>query len=214
MAVLSLRLSSSIMALVLAAYATQSLASVILSNSIEAPYQNSGTAFSDQTTIKAVGVEMPDGSDYLFESFRVVLQGLAPSQATGRIFSDNGAGAPLTELHSLNSSFVDFGHDVYDFVSPSPITLQANEKYWFAISAGPGSHAFRWDRTDPAEEPSGIADFLGYSFSDDSGAAWGASSFFNAFELKAKLIPEPTALLLCSSAFLIVSFGLRRYCSR
>ena len=147
--------------------ATPCSAEVILSNSVDPPYQGSGSAFANTTTIKAVGVEIPAaGPDYRFDSFRVVLQGVGPdSLAAGRIYSNDGTPTPQAELQALSTPIVSFGHDVYDIVSPVPFTLEAGEKYWFAITGGMSGVAFRWDRTgdrtDPDVEPRRLANYLG-----------------------------------------------------
>ena len=183
--------------LLLLGTAKPAAADLILSNGVDAPYLENGTIFEDQSSLKGVGVGIPLGSDYFFDTFRVVLQGLTGSpQATGRIFSSDGTDTPVAELQTLNTVVVVPGHAMYDFISPVQLILESEKSYWFVISDGPAIGDFRWDRTDPVGIPTGIADFLGCTFSEDSGTHWRSSDVFNAFELNATVVPEPTTLSL------------------
>ena len=175
---------------------------IILSNGVDPPYRYDGTIFNDQTTLKGVGLEMSAGSPYSFDQFSVVLENTSGQpEATGHIFANDGSLTPGAELLRLNTVTVWPGEQVYDFSSASSFNLVGGQKYWFVISDGPASGAFRWDRTDPTVAPSGGPGiFRGYTFSTDGGASWESSGVLNAVEITGTEIPEPFTLILLGAA--------------
>lgn len=165
-------------------------AEVILSNGLDPPYRGDGTIFNDKVTLKGVGVEIRPGTNFVFESFRVVLDYMSGTpDATGHIYENDGTWTPGPEIQVLNTDQVSGGTEIYDFTSPVSVTLEAGKKYWLVVSDGPGTGWYRWDRTDPPLTPTGAGIFLIYSASFNGGSSWSYSDIYCAFELNGT--PQP-----------------------
>ena len=169
---------------------------LILGNGLDPPYQQDGTVFNDQVTLKGVSLEMPAGPSYSFDRFSVVLENMTGQpEATGHIYVDDGSLRPGAELLLLNTQTVASGEQAYDFVPSSSFNLVGGQSYWFVISDGPATGWFRWDRTDPALTPTGgVGIYGGYTFSHDGGASWESSGVLCALEIHGTYIPEPATL--------------------
>jgi hypothetical protein len=189
-------------------------AGIVIENSLSPPFAIGTDLAATPAFTKAVGVDMPVGDDFTFDSFRAVLQqeGGAPREVTGHIRADDGANNPGAELQTLNTVTVTGGPTVYDFTSPAPFTLMDGQRYWFVLTGnGDAANHSDWLVNNPNTAPSnGVGNFFAYRFSTNGGASWSNSTTFNAVQINAtrvQAIPEPgtVALLLIGAAGLAMA---------
>lgn len=172
--------------------------------------------------VKAVGVDIGPGNTFSFDSFTAVLQMDAGAGAIGTetvwagIFADNN-GQPGSLWAALNTAVVQaptYAYTPVQFSAPGAVTLWAGQRYWFVLGdgtldAGPD---LRWAVMAPNTPPAAAAaSLLGYSFSQDGGVSWGASSTFNAVSIEATAVPEPQTLgLMLAGVGVVLGVAARR----
>jgi len=201
--------------LVLAGTLSVAEAEIILANGVDPPYVTggSGTLFDDPNTVKAVGLKMEGGVDYWFDSFRVVLENVSGNpQATGRIYVNDGSYTPGALLRSLDTMTVLSGSaaSIYTFTSTTPLLLEDEARYWFAIASGPAAGSFRWNTNSPTAEPTGgPGTYLNYVLSNNGGA-YNNSTVLCALEIDGTVVPEPAALVWLALGSLALACRNRR----
>ena len=87
-----------------------------------------------------------------------------------RIFDDNGAGAPGTEIMELvDPPILASGIADYTFTAPAPLALAAGTKYWIVVY-NLGGDSLDWKGSSPSVTPTGVgATHTGNLFSASTG---------------------------------------------
>ncbi|OGA97932.1 MAG: hypothetical protein A3E25_07380 [Burkholderiales bacterium RIFCSPHIGHO2_12_FULL_69_20] len=181
---------------------------------------------------KAVGVTLPSGRSYQFESFTAMLamvtsQGsdyLKTEQVHAAIYRDASgqlgtllADLGTRELTPLQPIQSPFAAQAVTWATAAPVLLQGGGSYWFALNDASQYSEFgiplaHWTIMDSGAGtvPTGVAALAGYRITSDGGANWSSSSFYNAMQIEVTAVPEPQTLALLLAGLGIVGAVARR----
>jgi hypothetical protein len=174
-----------------------------------------GTDGADRT--KAVGVTIGGSVNLIFQSMQAIISNPDPvgRPLTGGIFSDSG-GNPGTLLAAFNSILTAPGSSMSNLslTTSSPFTLVVGVTYWFVLDGPDSTNGLLWNGTSPNTSPtaSGGVTFAGYRFSSTGGATWANSTTFNAMQINAAPVPEPStwAMIAAGAVTLVALKRVRR----
>ena len=173
-----------------------------------------GTDGADRT--KGVGLTIGGGVDYIFQNMQAIISnaGTASALLTGGIFADSG-GNPGALLAAFNSINVAAGTMMANLslTTSTPFTLTAGVTYWFVLDGPATTNSLLWNGTSPNTSPTAAAGvtFAGYRFSSNGGSTWTNSTTFNAMQINAAPVPEPsTWAMIGAGATLLVAFSRAR----
>jgi hypothetical protein len=156
-----------------------------------------GLGFDRLDRTKGVGITIGAGLDLMFQSMQAIIRNEGDSSAllTGGIFSDAG-GNPGSLLAAFNPIDVASGTlmAAFSLTTSAPFTLVSGVTCWFVL-AGPSVPNFLlWNGliSNTAPTASGGVTFAGYRFSSNGGNTWTNSNTFNAVQINAAPVPEPS----------------------
>ncbi len=157
-----------------------------------------GTAFGPPgvtTVFKAAGFTMNPGSPYSLDDVQLRIDSVGAGGASATVEIWSGAAGPTAFLSAMNGpAFV--GDGVYTFTPNSAVTLNPGQTYWVYLDNTNPVGNFVWDGSTVA--PAGpLASNAGYIFNGNP------SSFLNAYEVNATLIPAPAGAALFGACGLL-----------
>jgi hypothetical protein len=167
-----------------------------------------GTDGADRT--KAVGMTIGAGLPFLFQSLQAIMSNPGATAAlSGGIFSDAG-GNPGSLLAAFIPINVATGTSMTPFslMTTSPFTMMPGVTYWFVLDGPATTNSLAWNSNtvNTAPTASGGVAFVGYRFSSNGGTTWASSTIFNAMQINAAPVPEPsTWMILGAGAGLFVA---------
>jgi hypothetical protein len=203
-----------------AGFVASANAQSIMSN-LTGSYSTTGTNLglgndaADRT--KGVGVTIGGSLDMIFQSMQAIISNPDGVQRllSGGIYSDTG-GNPGALLAAFNSVAIAPGTSAANvtLTTAAPFTLTLGATYWFILDGPDVANSLLWNGTSPNATPTASqgATFVGYRFSSNGGATWGNSTVFNAMQINAAPVPEPsTWLMVAAGACLLMGANrLRR----
>jgi hypothetical protein len=209
-----------IVGLCIGLHAGAATAQSVLSN-LTGSYSTTGTNLGvgndgvDRT--KGVGVTIGGSVNLIFQSMQAIISNPdgVGRQLTGGIFSDVG-GNPGAVLANFNTILTAPGSSQSNLslTTATPFTLVAGMTYWFVLDGrDPASGGLLWNGTNPNTSPtaSGGVTFVGYRFSSNGGTTWADSTTFNAMQINAAPVPEPSSwTMIAAGAGMLVAFKRRR----
>ena len=172
-----------------------------------------GTDGADRS--KGVGITIGAGLDLIFQNMQAIISNPgAASVLSGGIFSNVG-GNPGALLAAFNPINVPTGTSMANLslTTAAPFTLVAGMTYWFVLDGPMTTNSLAWNSNTVNTAPtmSGGATFVGYRFSSNGGGTWASSTIFNAMQINAAPVPEPsTWAMLGAGASMLLAFSRAR----
>ena len=181
---------------------------------------------------KAVGVTLASGTSYPFASFTAMLamvtidspDYLQTEQVHAAIFADGG-GRPgtmvadlgtlvLTPLQPIGSPFA---AQAVTWSAATSVVLQGGNTYWFGLNDASqysefGDPLAHWSllASGGSTLPTGAETLAGYRITNDGGANWTTSGFYNAMSIEVTPVPEPHSVALMLAGLGIVAAAVSR----
>jgi hypothetical protein len=181
---------------------------------------------------KAVGVTLTSGTSYHFNSFTAMLamvtsdspEYLQAEQVRAAIFADAGgrpgallADLGIIELHPLQPIQSPFAAQRITWDATALVLLQGGNTYWFGLNDATQYSEFgiplaHWTIMESGGStlPVGAETLAGYRISNDGGANWNASTFYNAMQIDVTPVPEPHSVVLMLAGLGLVGVAVAR----